>query len=118
MIATAEMFRASAVPGRPTTMAERRTQAAALVLMRQVVTPVQLVESVNRQLAARGDCAGLEVEAGPLRPLSPDPDGCNWSAGALRVRVAHGASTRALAGVRQVVDWARLHYDLADSEAA
>jgi hypothetical protein len=118
MIATADMFRARAIPGRPMPPAERRrTEAAALMLVREVVTPVELVQTVNRRLAARSDCQGIEVEAGPMMAVQPDPEGCNWNAGALRVRVAHGASTRALAGVRQVVDWARLHFDLADSDA-
>lgn len=116
MIATADMFRASAIPGRPRPPTERRrTQAAALTLVRTVVTADELVRNVNRRLAARSDCEGLEVEAGPLSAGVPDLDGCNWNPGGLRVRVAHGASTRDLAGVRQVVDWARLHFDLADS---
>lgn len=116
MIATADMFRASAIPGRPATLTERRrTEAAALALVREVVTADELVLNVNRRLAARSDCEGLEVEAGPLSAGVPDLDGCNWNAGGLRVRVAHGSSTRALGGVRQVLDWARLHFDLADA---
>jgi len=117
MIATPEMFRASAVPGRPANQAERRSRAAAKVLVRHVVTPEELVQTVNRELASRNDCRGLEVVAGPLRPAHPDRDGCNWNPAALRVRVAHGSSTRALSGMRRVVEWARLNFDLADSEA-
>ena len=62
MIATAELFRASAIPGRPTSPAERRSETA-MLLPRRLVTPSELVESVNRELASRRDCAGLEVQA-------------------------------------------------------
>jgi hypothetical protein len=112
MIATAKMFLASAIPGRPHPPGERRPMPAS---PRRVVTPVQLLAAVNAELAAREDCEGLEVDSGDaLRARFPDADGCNWNAAALRVRVAHGPSTRALAGVRQVVDWARLHLELAE----
>lgn len=114
MIATAEMltafdkYRFTAAPyGR----------TAVLARTRQVVTTEQLVEMVNRQLAGREDCEGLEVEAGTLALRYPDADGCNWTPGALRLRVAHGPSTRALAGVRQVMEWARLNLELAETEA-
>lgn len=112
MIATAKMFLATAIPGRPNPPGERRP---APVQPRQVVSAAELVDAVNARLAARADCEGLEVEAaGTLRARFADADGCNWSPAALRVRVAHGPSTRALAGVRQVVEWARLNLELAD----
>jgi hypothetical protein len=111
MIATAEMFTAST-----RTAGFVLGHARGVLLARQVVTPAELVERVNRQLAAREDCEGLEVEAGDLGPRLPDADGCNWRPGALRLRVAHGPSTRALAGMRQVVEWARLTFELADPE--
>jgi hypothetical protein len=112
MIATAQMFIATAIPGRPTPPGERRPTP---LLPRQCVDPAGLVAVVNAELAVRPDCEGLRVEAdATLRARFADADGCNWSPSALRVRVAHGPSTRALAGVRQVVDWARLHLELAD----
>jgi hypothetical protein len=112
MIATAKMFPASAIPGRPYLPGERRAQPAP-DFRRQVVTPAELLASVNRQLAARAECEGLIVEADAIHAELPDPDGCNWNASALRVRVAHGSSTRALGCVRQVVEWARQNLELA-----
>lgn len=112
MIATAKMFLASAIPGRPIPPGERRPTP---VMPRRFVTPAELVAAVNEQLAHRADCEGLEVEASAtLRARFADAEGCNWNPSALRVRVAHGPSTRALAGVRQVVEWARLHLELSD----
>lgn len=112
MIATSKMFLATAIPGRPHLPEERRP---APVLPRQVVTPAGLVAALNEQIAARGDCEGLEVAAGaPLAAPYPDADGCNWTPSALRVRIAHGPSTRALGCVRQVVEWARLNLELAE----
>lgn len=116
MIAIAEMFVARAIPGRPTTPAERRAQNARL-RARQLVSPEQLVRIINVQLGARSDCEGLVVEADALWRAYPDPDGCNWSAAALRVRVARGSSTRALRCVHDVVEWARLNFELADADA-
>lgn len=112
MIATATMFLATAIPGRPHPPGERRPL---LVVQRQVVSPAQLLAAVNAQLAARPDCEGLEVDAASsLRTRFSDSDGCNWNPAALRIRVAHGPSTRALAGVRQVVEWARLNLELSE----
>ena len=112
MIATAKMFLATAIPGRPKPPGERRPTP---VLPRRCVNSAGLVAAVNAELAARPDCERLEVVAdGTLRARFADADGCNWSPSALRVRVAHGPSTRALAGVRQVVEWARLHLELED----
>lgn len=116
MIAIAEMFVARAIPGRPTTPSERQAQAAR-VRARQLVSPEQLVRVINGQLARREDCEGLVIEAGPLRRAYPDSDGCNWNVAALRVRVAHGSSTRALGCVRDIVEWARLNYELTESDA-
>ena len=111
MIATSQMFTASmftrsveprsglqgrAVPGPP----------------RVALRPDELVDAINHMLAARPECEGLTFEAGVLAPAAPDADGCNWRQHGLRLRVAHGPSTRALAGVRQVVELARLRYDL------
>lgn len=112
MIATAQMLRGcsalpTAVPGMP-------GRPVAPLLGRRVVTPAELVEQVNHAFAGRPDCEGLEVEAGRMTAQEPDDDGCNWSPAALRLRVAHGPSTRALAGVRQVVEWARLTFELAE----
>lgn len=116
MIATAEMFIARAIPGRPMLPHERRAQPAPVV-SRQAVTTPELVQIINDQLVGRSDCDGLVVDAGALHLPHPDPEGCNWSAGGLHVRVAHGSSTRALGCVRQVVEWARLNFDLAESAA-
>jgi hypothetical protein len=116
MIATAEMFLARAIPGRPTLPHERRAQSAP-VQPRQVVTTGELVRIINRQITGQSDCEGLVIEAGALRLPHPDPDGCNWSSGGLNVRVAHGSSTRALGCVRQVVEWARLNFELAEPGA-
>jgi hypothetical protein len=113
MIAIPEMFRATAVPGRPIPASERRARSAVLRARREI-TLAELVQLVNRELAARGDCAGLEVYAGPVREIGPDVDGCNWNPAGLRVRIGKGATTRALGGLRQVVDWARLNFDLMD----
>jgi hypothetical protein len=112
MIATSQMFAASARARQtePLNAPTRAAQAAA----RQAVRPDELVDAINHMLAARPGCEGLEFEAGTLLPAIPDADGCNWRPHGLRLRVAHGPSTRALAGVRQVVDLARLRYDLAD----
>jgi hypothetical protein len=113
MIATAKMFLNTAIPGRAYLPGERRPTP---VLPREVVSAAELVKAVNRHLAARPDCEGLEVAAAAeLAAPHPDIDGCNWNPTALRVRVAHGPSTRALAGVRQVVEWARLNLELADT---
>jgi hypothetical protein len=113
MIATAKMFLTTAIPGRAYLPGERRPTPA---LRREVVSAAGLVDAVNRHLAARSDCEGLEVAAAAeLAAPYPDLDGCNWNPAALRVRVAHGPSTRALAGVRQVVEWARLNLELADA---
>lgn len=112
MIATADIFAARAIPGRPTLPTERHAPAA-----RQLVSPEQLVHILNGHLRERNDCEGLVVEAGPLRRPYPDADGCNWNASALRVRVSHGASTRALRCMHNVVEWARLNFELAEPDA-
>ena len=109
MIATAEMFRAGAPA--PTT---GRFAASALPPARQALRPDELVGAINGLLASRPECEGLEVQAGRLAPVYPDADGCNWRPEGLRLRVAHGPSTRALAGVRQAVELARLRYELLD----
>lgn len=113
MIATAKMFLATAIPGRPRLPGEAE---AGPVLPRQPVSLAELIAAVNQQLSARGDCDGLEVEApASMRPGLPDADGCNWSPSALRLRMAHGPSTRALSGLRHVVEWARLNLELTES---
>jgi hypothetical protein len=110
MIATSQMFAASARRSEPL---DSRTRAA-LVAARKPVRPDQLVDAINHMLAARPECDGLEFAAGALAPATPDEDGCNWRPHGLRLRVAHGPSTRALGAARQVVELARLRYDLAD----
>jgi hypothetical protein len=113
MIATSQMFTACAQarPADPYAARPRMTGGA----VRQVLTPDQLVTTINHLLAARPECEGLRVE-GTLVPSSRrEPDGCNWQPHGLRLRVEHGPSTRALAGVRQVVELARVRYDLAGS---
>ena len=117
MIATPAMFQTSSAATVRAVMHAgpvSRVQPAPAPRPRWVVSPDQLVEEVNRHLATRTDCDGLEMVAGRLHPTLPDAEGCNWNPGGLQLRVAHGPSTRALAGVREVLEWARLHYDLAD----
>jgi hypothetical protein len=116
MIATAEIFLTRAIPGRPMLPHERRSQPAAVVPRQSVTTP-ELIGIINGQLSGQSDCEGLVIEAGAIHLPHPDPEGCNWSAGGLHVRVAHGPSTRALGCVRQVVEWARLNFELAESGA-
>ena len=110
MIATSQMFAASARG--PWADAPRLTGGAA----RQALSPDELVRAINHLLADRPECEGLAFEAGPLAPVHRDAegDGCNWQTHGLRLRVEHGPSTRALAGVREIVEIARLRYDLAD----
>ena len=115
MIATSEMFAASA-KARPREPFRGGSTRPGLQSARQVVRREELVDAINRMLDARPECQGLEFEAGALAPALPDFDGCNWRPDGLRLRVAHGPSTRALAGVRQVVELARLRYDLADAD--
>ena len=114
MIATARMLRGcsalpTAVPGTP-------GRNVAPLLARRAVTAAELVEQLNHALAERPDCEGLEVAAGPLAAHPPDDDGCNWSPDGLQLRVAHGPSTRALSGMRVVVEWARLTFALTGPE--
>lgn len=111
MIATVEMMKASAAVA-----ASRSGTVRARVMLpsRQMLRPDELVGAINRMLASRPDCEGLEVEAGELAAGYPDADGCNWRAQGLRLRVAHGPSTRALAGVHQAIELARLRYELLD----
>jgi hypothetical protein len=113
MIATSQMFTASAL-ARPMEPFCGGRARPGLEPARQALRPDELVDAINRMLDARPECQGLEFSAGPLVPTVPDADGCNWRPHGLRLRVAHGPSTRALAGVRQVVELARLRYDLAD----
>lgn len=113
MIATSEMFIASTLTRPMVPFCGGRTRSG-VEPARQVVRPDELVDAINRMLEARPECHGLEFEAGQLVPAAPDADGCNWRAHGLRLRVAHGPSTRALAGVRQVIELARLRYDLVD----
>jgi hypothetical protein len=112
MIATSQMFTASAL-ARATEPLCARTRAEQ-VSARQALRRDELVDVINRMLAARPECEGLEFSAGSLAPAAPDEDGCNWRPHGLLLRVAHGPSTRALGCARQVVDLARLRYDLAD----
>ena len=105
MIATPQMFAASAFGART---------LATPPATRREVRPDELVDAINQMLAARPECDGLEFAAGTLAPATPDADGCNWRPHGLRLRVAHGPSTRALGAARQVVELARLRYDLAD----
>ena len=116
MIATADMFTASNTSGLTAALAGPSGRPSAPARTRQRVTTAQLVELVNQQLASRADCEGLEVDAGTLALRFPDAEGCNWTPGGLRLRVAHGPSTRALAGVRQVMEWARQTLELADGD--
>lgn len=115
MIATTEMFAAS-THSRPREPFRGGRARPGLEPGRQVVRPDELVDAINRMLDGRPECQGLEFQAGALAPALPDIDGCNWRPDGLRLRVAHGPSTRALAGVRQVVELARLRYDLADAD--
>jgi hypothetical protein len=110
MIATSMMFTACAQPrsADPGAAHPRMTGGPA----RQVLTPDQLVTAINHLLAARPECEGLRVEGTPAPSYRREPDGCNWQPHGLRLRVEHGPSTRALASVRQVVELARLRYDL------
>lgn len=116
MIATSEMFTASlrARSAGPPCSPPRPVPGPG----RLVVRVDELVNAINYMLAARPECDGLAVEAGPLSPALPDGDGCNWRAEGLRLRIERGASTRALAGVHQVVELARLRYDLAAPDDA
>jgi hypothetical protein len=106
MIATSQMFAASAAAGRADTAVDR-----------QALSPDELVQAINRLLATRPECEGLTFEAGRLAPVHRGPDGCNWPPHGLRLRVEHGPSTRALAGVRGIVELARMRYDLAAPSA-
>jgi hypothetical protein len=115
MIATSEMFTASTL-ARPMEPFRGGRARPGLEPARQALRPDALVDAINRMLDARPECQGLEIETGSLVPATPDVDGCNWRPHGLRLRVAHGPSTRALAGVRQVIELARLRYDLADPE--
>lgn len=110
MIATSQMFTACVQPrlADPRAIHPRMTGGA----VRQVLTPDQLLAAINQLLAARPECEGLRME-GTLEPSwRREPDGCNWQPHSLCLHVEHGPSTRALAGVRQVVELARLRYDL------
>lgn len=111
MIATSQMFTASALA--TPTRGPAGDRRPALDPARQALRPAELVDVINHMLAARPECEGVEFQAGSLVPASPDADGCNWQPDGLRLRVAHGPSTRALAGARQVVELARLRFDLA-----
>lgn len=116
MIATSQMFIACAQarPADPHATHPRLTGGE----VRQVLTAHELVSAINRLLATRPECEGLAVDAGSLAPCGHGADGCNWQPHGLRLRVEHGPSTRALGGVRQVVELARLRYDLADPATA
>lgn len=117
MIATSQMFTASANPPPAEPSCGGRARPCP-VPVRQALRPDEMVGAINRMLEARPECQGLEFDAGSLVPVPPDVDGCNWRPHGLRLRVAHGPSTRALASVRQVIELARLRYDLADPEDA
>lgn len=117
MIATSQMFTASAL-ARPMEPFCGGRGRPGVEPARQALRPDKLVAAINRMLDARTECLGLEFDAGRLVPATPDADGCNWRPHGLRLRVAHGPSTRALAGVRQVIELARLRYALADAEDA
>ena len=112
MIATVEMIQASAAAA--TAQGRGAGRGRVPPPAKQALRPAELVGAINGLLASRPDCEGLEVEAGDLAPGCPDADGCNWRAQGLRLRVAHGPSTRALAGVRQAVELARLRFELLD----
>jgi hypothetical protein len=116
MIATSQMFTASAL-ARPVEPLHARTRAARLSA-REALRRDALVDVINQMLAARPECDGLEFSAGTLAPATPDLDGCNWRPHGLQLRVAHGPSTRALGCARQVVEFARLRYDLAEPDDA
>jgi hypothetical protein len=110
MIATSQMLTAS-VQARSAFL-----HASGHPTLRQTLHADELVQAINQLLAARPECNGLAFEPGRLAPAHPDMDGCNWRPDGLRLKVEHGPSTRALASVRQVVDLARLCYDLTDPE--
>lgn len=116
MIAVSHMFTASAL-ARPMEPVSARTRAAKLS-GRQALRPEALVDVINQMLAERPECNGLKFSRGRLAPVTPDVDGCNWRPHDLQVRVAHGSSTRALGSARNVVELARLLYDLADTDHA
>ena len=106
MIATLQMFAASA-----------RADGVNAAVSRQALSPDELVQAINHLLATRPECEGLAFEAGRLAPVHRGADGCNWPPHGLRLRVEHGPSTRALAGVRGIVELARMRYDLAAPSA-
>jgi|GEM_PF-4888805 len=117
MIATSQMFAACA-QARPADLYATLHPRVWGATVRQALSPDELVRAINHLLSTRPECDGLAFEAGTLAPAHPDDDGCNWRPHGLRLRVEHGPSTRALAGVRQVVEVARLRYDLAAPAAA
>ncbi|HEY0015189.1 MAG TPA: hypothetical protein VGC13_02680 [Longimicrobium sp.] len=110
MIATSQMLTAS-VQARSAFL-----HASGHPALRQTLDADELVQAINHLLAARPECNGLAFEAGRLAPAQPDSDGCNWRPEGLRLKVERGPSTRALAGVRQAVDLARLCYYLTDPQ--
>lgn len=113
MIATSQMFTASAL-ARPADLYAGGYGRMTADPERQALRPDELVRAINHLMGTFPECQGLAFEAGRLAPAHPDADGCNWRPQGLRVKVEHGPSTRALSGVRQVVELARLRYDLID----
>ena len=113
MIATPEMFVRASRAVAVRSEAEMAAEMDALpVPARERIPAAALVALINRQIAVRPGCDGIIVSADGLRPGMRDRSGCNWNPSVLRVGVEHGASTRALAAVRQVVEWARVRYDV------
>jgi hypothetical protein len=111
MIATPAMF-AQPIPEEPLWADFAAYRMSLPLPPRERIPPHRLVEILNHQIAVRPGCEGILISAEGLEPGVPDPEGCNWSPVGLRVAVAHGASTRALASVRQVVEWARVRFDI------
>ena len=119
MIATPRMFDAApaaaslaAVPIRRDAAQVAREVDGMPRLPRERIPAELLVELLNCQVAVHPGCEGIRISGEALCAAVPDRTGCNWSPSALCVAVEHGASTRALASLRAVVDWARVRYDV------
>ena len=83
---------------------------------REAVSTAKLLAFINREAAARPECAGMKVRGGAWS-LDPYADECNWAETSLVVQVSGVVGAGAFDELRKVIAGARQRYDVLAPEA-
>lgn len=83
--------------------------------LREVIGTEQLLDAINRELAARQETASVRVGAGRWE-IAEYSAGCNWSESSLIVCVHGSAGPEVFAVLRQVIADVRARYNVVTTE--